>query len=161
MRKGIQPKPTGSKVDIKPSDEASTELSSSEREASEEPPMPPISLRDQSLMPSLLDALRPQIRKIPRVPKETATRVLNRKRIIWWQDRDQRPRQPLYSNFDNNLSFFRIFNRYIGSFINNLESMIAKSWSATSKIPIYQFWTQFNLFSYFTLPYCIRHFEFR
>ena len=44
-------------MDTKPSstssDETSTEVSSSEREASEEPPVPPISLRDQSLMPSL------------------------------------------------------------------------------------------------------------
>ena len=61
VRKEIQPKPSGSKVDTKPSstpsDETSTKLSSSEREASEEPPVPPISLRDQSLMPSLFDAL--------------------------------------------------------------------------------------------------------
>ena len=58
VRKVIQPEPSGSKVDTKPSstpsDETSTELSSSERKASEEPPVPPISLRDQSLMPSLL-----------------------------------------------------------------------------------------------------------
>ena len=54
VRKEIHPEPSGSKVDTKtsstPSDETSTELSSAEREASEEPP---ISLRDQSLMPSL------------------------------------------------------------------------------------------------------------
>ena len=63
MRKEIQPKPSGSKADTKSlptpdevSDEVSTELSSPEREAPEEPPVPPISLRDQSLMPSLLDA---------------------------------------------------------------------------------------------------------
>ena len=65
VRKEIQPKPSGSKLDTKSlptpkevsdevSDEVSTELSSSEREASEEPPVPPISLRDQSLIPSLL-----------------------------------------------------------------------------------------------------------
>ena len=29
---------------------------------------------------------------------------------FWWQDRDQWPRIPLYSNFDKNLSFFRISN---------------------------------------------------
>ena len=51
VRKEIQPEPSGSKVDTKTSptpnkvsDEVSTELSSSEREASEEPPVPPISL---------------------------------------------------------------------------------------------------------------------
>ena len=61
VRKEIQPEPSRSKVDTKTSptpnevsDEVSTELSSSEREASEEPPVPPISLRDQSLMSSLL-----------------------------------------------------------------------------------------------------------
>ena len=86
VRKEIQPKPSGWKVDTKSlttpnevSDQVSTELSFSEREESEEPPVPPISLSDQSLMPSLLDALRPQIRKIPRVPKKTATRVLKKK----------------------------------------------------------------------------------
>ena len=61
VRKEIQPKPSGSKVGTKPSstpsDETSTELSSSEREGSEEPPVPSISLRDQTLMLSLLDAL--------------------------------------------------------------------------------------------------------
>ena len=57
VRKEIQPEPSGSKVDTKTSPtliEVSTQLSSSEREASEEPLVPPISLRDQSLMPSLL-----------------------------------------------------------------------------------------------------------
>ena len=59
VRKEIQQEPSGSKVDIKPlstpTGEASTELSSSEREASEEPPVPPIFLRDQSLITNLLD----------------------------------------------------------------------------------------------------------
>ena len=59
VRKEMQPEPSGSKVDTKPSstssDETSTEVSSSEREASEEPPVPPISLRDRSLMPSLVE----------------------------------------------------------------------------------------------------------
>ena len=58
-------------------------------------------------------------------------------------------------------NFFRTFNRYIGSLISNLESMIAKSRSAFSKTPVFQFWIQFSLFAYFSLPYCIRHFEFR
>ena len=49
--------PTPNEVSDEVSDEVSTELSSSEREASEEPPVPPISLRDQSLMLTLLDAL--------------------------------------------------------------------------------------------------------
>ena len=39
--------------------------------------------------------------------------------------------------------------------------MITKSWSAFSKTPVFQFWIQFNLFVYFSLPYCICHFEFR
>ena len=60
VRKEIQPESSGLKVGTKPlhtpSDEASTEHSSSEREASEEPPVPPISLRGQFLMPSLVDA---------------------------------------------------------------------------------------------------------
>ena len=80
---------------------------------------------------------------------------------VWWQDRDQWPRKPLYSNFDKNISFFRIFNRHIGSVIYNFVCMIATSWSETSKTPVYQFWTPFNLFSYFSLPLCIGHFEFR
>ena len=42
----------------------------------------------------------------------------------------------MYSNSENNLSFFQIFNRDIWSVIYNLECMIAKSWSATSKIPV-------------------------
>ena len=74
----------------------------------------------------------------------------------------QRPRKPLYSNYDNkNRSFFPIFNRSIRSVIYNLECMIAKSWSAFSKTPVFQFRIQFNVFAYFSWPYCIRHFEFR
>ena len=81
---------------------------------------------------------------------------------VWWQDLISDFENPVYSNFDNkNRSFFRIFNRSIGSVIYNLECMIAKSWSAFSKTPVFQFWIQFNLFAYFSLLYCIRHFEFR
>ena len=46
----------------------------------------------------------------------------------------------MYSNSENNLSFFQIFNRHLQPVIYNLECMIAKSWSATSKTPVYQIW---------------------
>ena len=69
---------------------------------------------------------------------------------------------PLYSNFQKNLSFFRLFNRHIGFAILNVETLISKSWSETSKISVYRFWIQFKFFSYFSLsPYCIRYFKYR
>ena len=68
---------------------------------------------------------------------------------VWWNDRDQRPRKPLYSNFDKNLIFFRIFNRHIGSVIYNFVCMIHTPWSETSKTLVYQFWHHLIFFLIF------------
>ena len=54
---------------------------------------------------------------------------------VWWQDRNQRPRKPLYSNFQSNLSFLRIFNGYTGSAICNFESPIKKILSSVLENP--------------------------
>ena len=80
---------------------------------------------------------------------------------VWSTDFYQRSRIPLYSNFEKKVNSFWLLYRNIGSTILNVENLISKSWSGTWNTPIHQFWTQFMLYSFFSLPYCFHHFKCR